>query len=93
MSIIDDIRSGSAEITGGSVRPTETLVKQTREAVQRMRGDGTDEKLVFRGIHVTRADAARGKNVWAAWKAGDVTVYMKLKIDGQMYLLFSPERC
>jgi hypothetical protein len=51
MSIIDDIQSGDAEITGVTIEPTETLVAQTREAVQRMRA--------------TRADSPCGRDVWA----------------------------
>ena len=76
MSITGDIQSGDAEITGATIEPTEALVAQTREAVQRMRA--------------TRADSPCGRDVWAAWKAGDATIYVDIEIDGRAYLLFSP---
>ena len=53
MSIIDDIQSGDAEITGATIEPTETLVAQTREAVQRMRAKDAGEEQVFGSIRVT----------------------------------------
>jgi dihydropteroate synthase len=87
----DGILPEDAEIVDARIEPTETLVKQTREAVERMRANEADEETVFGSIRVTRADSARGQEMWAAWKAGRATIYMDIEIDGQTYLLFSPD--
>jgi len=93
MNDSDSLLSEDAKIVSATTESTETLVSRTREAVQRMRANGTDDESVFGSIRVTRADSARGRNVWAAWKAGHATIYMDIEIDGRIYLLFATGHC